>query len=92
MIGDKFMQRRHPVNPLRHPACGQLGTGLVAHVHTVMSLSPIISNKDHARGSPSLGSVDYEPERHQRGLMDQCSRHDTPPVLRQPSPTNRGTL
>jgi len=75
------MQDRDPADPFGHPPRGQLHAGLVAHVNVVMGLGPIIANKDHLLFLLRSGSMTDEPEGHPRGLMDQCSRHDTPSVL-----------
>jgi hypothetical protein len=47
MGSDEFMQDRDPADPFGHPACRQLDASLIAHVHVVMGLGPIITNKDH---------------------------------------------
>ena len=43
------MQRRHPLDALGQPAGKDLPAGLIAHVHIVMGLSPVVSDEDHVK-------------------------------------------
>ena len=54
MVGDQRVQLRQALHPVRHPSADQHLAGLVAHLHIVMRLSPVVAHEQHG-GSLRLG-------------------------------------
>jgi hypothetical protein len=68
----------NPFHTLGDPSLSQYCSLLVQHADVVMRFRPIDSDKDHA--SPPNENFG-EPEETRVELIDQCSRHDIPPVV-----------
>lgn len=93
MRADQLMEPGDAVDTFGQPDPAEPLALLVGHVHVVMGLGPIHSNKDHPVASHSS---DQHPqlslEVASSPLMDQCSWHDIPPAITATSPTSRGTI
>jgi hypothetical protein len=59
VLGDQCMEPRDALNALREPGLPEPGAGLVAEVHIVMRLCPVISDEDHR--SSSCSTTQLEP-------------------------------
>ena len=78
MCTDQLMQLADPRDAVRNPAFAEHYAFRIHHADIVMVLCPVHTNKDH----PLLLLVcPHEPKEKRGDLMNQCSRHDTPPAV-----------
>ncbi len=91
VIGDELMERANPRKSLRQSSSRELLAALVHQMNVVMIFCPVVTDEQHPGRLPSPWW--FASRRATSGdLMDQCSEHDTPSALTQPSPTSRDTI
>jgi hypothetical protein len=76
---DHVVEARDPVHAFGKSSTPKAFSVLIHHVHVVMGLGPVHSDKDHP--APLIDGTFVEPEDPSSSLMDKCSRHDIPPAV-----------
>jgi hypothetical protein len=79
VIGHECVQLTHAGQRIENPLSPEYLSFGVQDAHVVVGLGPVHSNKNHFVTSSSLTMS--EPRGGGGDLMDQCSKHDTPPAF-----------
>jgi hypothetical protein len=79
MFTKQLVQRPHAEQRVRNPLPGENRSRLVEDADVVVGLGPIHSDENHV--ITSVGRWNSSLEGNGSELMDQCSRHDTPPAF-----------